>query len=67
MKALAFWSILSKLLQMIFVTYNGSSLIIILNIDFKNWKIEYGKQTNGRLTKVAAAQVAAEPVVAWVG
>ena len=36
----------SKLLQMIFITYNGPLLIIILNIDLTIWIIEDGKQKN---------------------
>ena len=46
LKALELWSMISKLLQLIFITYNGYLLIITMNIDLIIWKIEDGKITN---------------------
>ena len=46
LKAVALWSIFQSYWKWFFITYNGSLLIIILNIDLKGWNIEYGKQTN---------------------
>ena len=41
---LDFLHVLSKLLHIIFLAYNWSLFIIIINVGLPVWEIEYGKQ-----------------------